>query len=227
MSALVPGAPAGDTSAAVSVSPAKPHVPTLSPAETRVVFPDDMTLREGRARYFARSGFDDRTYVEPWVRLPMGPVPVVLPNLAPRKRAVKVHDLNHVLTGYGTTWESEFQISGFELGMGMGGLLFGTIINSGGVAGGLLFHRQETLAAFARGRATRASTYADIGDVDSVLDDTLGAWRARIGLVDSAPVTAAHAIACAAYAVLGVVVHVGPVVAVAAAVVAAVAAVVG
>jgi hypothetical protein len=48
------------------------------------------------------------------------PVVLVLPNIPPRRRAVQVHDLNHVLTGYGTDWTGELRISGHELGMGCG-----------------------------------------------------------------------------------------------------------
>ena len=39
-----------------------------------------------------------------WRQDLVGPIPLGFPNSDARRRAVKLHDLHHVLTGYGTTW---------------------------------------------------------------------------------------------------------------------------
>ncbi len=183
---------------------------TLTGPEARAVFPDAMTLREARARHFARAGFDEQTYVESWVKLPVGPFTVVMPNLGARKEAVKVHDLNHVVTGYGTDWKGEFEISAFEIGMGTGRYWFGWFIDVGGLAAGLLRAPSETLRAYARGRRAHDSTYRHIDRwSDSVLDETVGSLRARLQLVDDAVPTASEKRAAFGLAAVGLVLHVG------------------
>lgn len=200
-SAALPSAPTASSSSSSS----------LSPDEARAFYPDDMTLREARARYFARSGFNDATYTERFVHLPAGPFTIVLPNLAARRRAVRIHDLNHILTGYGTAWDGEGAISAFELGMGMGPSWMGWMINAGGTALGLLRWPASTLAAFARGRATSASTYRLIHPWDDrVLDERVGTVRAQLGLVDSAPVRTSDIVRAVVAGTIGIALHLLP-----------------
>ena len=184
----------------------------LSPDEARALYPDDITMREARRRYFERTGFDDATYTAPWMTLPVGPFTVPLPNLAPRKAAVRVHDLNHVLTGYGTDWHGEFSISAFELGMGVGGYGAAWMLDAGGVAAGLLRWPADLLAAFARGRATRRSLYLLLPRWDeAVLDKTVGEVRALVGVQDAAPHKAMDAVRLVVHGVGGALAHLAPV----------------
>ncbi|HEY1086681.1 MAG TPA: hypothetical protein VGE37_03265, partial [Archangium sp.] len=77
------------------------------------------TMREAVRRYFDENGFGiDGGYGATWVDFKLGPVPFPLPNTEGRKRAVKFHDLNHVLTGYRTDTLGEFEISAWEAGAG-------------------------------------------------------------------------------------------------------------
>jgi len=145
-------------------------------------FPDDLTLREGRDRYFAASGFDTSGYDERWVRLPVGSVHVSFPNLEGRRRCVALHDVDHVLTGYGTDWHGESQVSAFEIGAGCGRYWFGWLVNSQGLVGGALRWPRAALAAFVRGRRCRHSVYERDGVDDALLDSHLGDLRAELGL---------------------------------------------
>ncbi len=190
---------------------------TLSPAECRALFPDAMTLREARSIYFERSGFSDKTYTDTFVRLPVGPIAIVLPNFPARRRAVKVHDLDHTLTGYGSDWTGEVEISGFELGMGHGPYWVGYFINAGGLMIGLLRAPRRAIRAYARGRATRRSLY-DVFAVwdDALLQQTLGQLRADVGLVDEVPVTARDVAGALLWGLAGAVVQLGPLLAFAA-----------
>src|SRR4028119_655850 len=68
-----------------------------------------LALGEARSRLFALSGFPpDGGYGEAWVKLKLWRIPLAFPNTAGRRRAVKFHDLHHVLTEYPTTWRGEF-----------------------------------------------------------------------------------------------------------------------
>jgi len=73
---------------------------------------------EARQRYFADNGFSDAGYSDRWVKLSIGPLPFVMPNLPSRRRAIPLHDLHHVATGYDTTVRGEAEISAWELGAG-------------------------------------------------------------------------------------------------------------
>jgi len=56
-----------------------------------------------RTRYFRDNAFgDDGGYAKKWVSVQLGPLPLGFPNSAARVRAVKYHDLHHVVTGYAT-----------------------------------------------------------------------------------------------------------------------------
>ena len=64
----------------------------------------DLSLRAGRQEYFTRAGFDESSYTDRWVQLRAGPLRFGFPNTASRVRAVRLHDLHHVLTEYDTSW---------------------------------------------------------------------------------------------------------------------------
>lgn len=183
---------------------------TLSPAQVRSLWPDDMRVLDARAGYFARSGFDDHTYTARFIELPAAGTTVYLPNIAARRAAVRVHDLNHLLSGYGTDWLGESMISSFELGMGVRGYWVAWVLDSSAMLMGLLRAPRHMVRAFARGRATARSTYALLPDVtapemEQTLQGPLGRLRAAVGLVDDAPLTASGLAALIGHTVAAVV----------------------
>ena len=83
--------------------------------------PESDTLRAARARYFEANGFGaDGGYNKDWEIFRLGPIPIPIPNLQARREALPYHDCNHVLTGYTTDWQGEFEIGAYELGAGCG-----------------------------------------------------------------------------------------------------------
>jgi hypothetical protein len=142
---------------------------------------DVMTVREARALYFAQNGLSEAGYSDRWVKLRAGPLPLAFPNTRARVRAVKLHDLHHVATGYDTTWRGEAEIGAWELAAGCGHHLPAWVLNLGAVVVGLLIAPGRTLRAWRRGRRSR-TLYA--GEFDpSLLDMTVPELRARLGLV--------------------------------------------
>ena len=76
-------------------------------------------MRDSRRTYFEKNAFGvDGGYEDAWVDFKLGPIPFPFPNSAPRVRAVKFHDLHHVLTGYDTNFTGEVEISAWEIGAG-------------------------------------------------------------------------------------------------------------
>lgn len=130
----------------------------------------ETTLRTALRTYFAENGFGENGgYDDAWVDFSIGPVPLPFPNTEGRKRAVRFHDLHHILTGYGTNATGEFEISAWELGAGCKDFHAARFINSGGFVSGILSSPRRTFRAFVRGRNSRSlygERYEDLLDLD-------------------------------------------------------------
>ena len=147
-------------------------------------YDDVLTLRAARALYFERSGFDESSYVDRWVRLQAGPLRLVMPNTAARVRAVRLHDLHHVVTGYDTSWIGEGEIGAWEVASGCAGHVAAWHLNLLAMAVGLAIAPREVFAAFVRGRRSRNLYREEYGD--GLLGETVGGMRRRLGL-DAGP----------------------------------------
>ncbi len=159
------------------------------------------TLLAARDRYFEENHFGpDGGYGAAWVDFKLGPIPLPFPNTRARVRAVRFHDLHHVLTGYRTDALGEFEISAWELGAGCGGYVAAWQLNLGGLAAGLFSIPRRTFQAFVRGRHSR-SLYRQTYD-DALLSRRVGEVRAACGL--EAPPSCGTASDVAAFAACAV-----------------------
>jgi hypothetical protein len=88
--------------------------------------PPGWTVREGRDAYLAENGFTLETYDSPTTRLSVRlfgfSLSVAVPNPPSRRNAVRLHDLHHVVTGYGTNPVGEAEVSAWEIRRGFGAL---------------------------------------------------------------------------------------------------------
>jgi hypothetical protein len=75
-------------------------------------------MQEARDLHLAANGFSLRDYEAPTFTVGIFGLSLKFPNTEGRKRAVPLHDLHHVLTGYGTDWIGEAEIGAWELGGG-------------------------------------------------------------------------------------------------------------
>lgn len=139
--------------------------------------PDEVTLAEARKIYFQENGFAaDGGYGDAWVDFSLGPVPFPFPNTPARVRAVRYHDLHHLLTGYATSTVGEFEISAWEIGAGCKDFGAAWALNLGGLFTGLLVAPRKVAPAFLRGLRDR-SVYGE--DYDQLLGLTMREARAR------------------------------------------------
>jgi hypothetical protein len=146
------------------------------------------TVREVRARFFEENGLSEADYTARWVMLRAGPVRIPLRNTRARQRAVPLHDLHHVATGYATSWTGEAEISAWELAAGCGCYWAAWVLDLGAATLGLVIAPRRTWRAFRRGRSSRTLYREEFGD--ELLDLTLPELRARLGLApdpDAAP----------------------------------------
>lgn len=152
--------------------------------------PDDdrLTLRQARARYFVANGFDESGYTDRWVKLMAGPVPIFFPNTAARVRAVRLHDLHHAITGYGTTWVGEAEIGAWEIASNCADHYAAWALNLVAMGIGLLLAPAAVWRAFLRGRHSQNFYRTEFRD--ALLERQLGSVRAELALDRDLP--AAH-----------------------------------
>ncbi len=144
-------------------------------------FAPGLTLGEARARLFALGGLgDDGGYGDAWVSLKLWRVPFAFPNTEGRRRAVRFHDLHHVLTEYPTTWRGEFEIAAWEVASGVRRYRVGWLLDLLGFACGLVVFPRRVYRAFVRGRHS-ANLYGDVWD-ESILARRVGEVRRRLKL---------------------------------------------
>ncbi len=137
-------------------------------------------MRAALRQYFDDNGFgDDGGYSATWVDFKLGPVPFPFPNTDGRRRAVKFHDLNHILTGYRTDTVSEFEISAWEIGAGCRNFVAAWVINFAGLAAGTVVAPLRTFRAFVRGRRERASYWLSY---DATLDREVDDVKRELGV---------------------------------------------
>jgi hypothetical protein len=147
-----------------------------------VTYPDTDRLVDARERYFVANGFPrDGGYSARWVRIALGPVPVYIYNSASRVRAVRLHDLHHVLTEYDTTLIGEAEIGAWELGSGCKDYVAAWFLNAAAVLIGLSLSPRRVRAAFVRGRRT-GNLYGRTFD-DALLQRSVGDLRRELQLV--------------------------------------------
>ena len=139
----------------------------------------ESTLREAREHYFELNRFEGGGYEEGWVKMRAGFVPIWFPNTVARVKAVRFHDLHHVLTEYPTTWRGEAEIGAWEVATGCAAHYQGWLLNLLAFAIGLLINPRGVYRAFMRGRRSRnlyRLTFSDellarkVGDVRRELD---------------------------------------------------------
>lgn len=177
----------------------------LTSMGTATTYDPGLTLGEARTRYFVDNDFGaEGNYDDRWVKVYLGPVPFVFPNSTARVRAVRYHDLHHVLTGYPTTMKGETEIGAWELASGCGTMPAAWVLNMLAMAIGVVIDRKALFAAFMRGR--HSGNLYDGEDLEALLGRPLGEQRARLRLDrEPPPATAGDRAAFVAYAAGGVV----------------------
>jgi len=146
----------------------------------------DLTLGAARAAYYEANGFgaDGGDSLE-WVPLKIWKLTVKIPNSDGRRRAVRIHDLHHVVTGYATTLAGEAEIGAWELASGCLRFPAATVLNLAACTIGVAIAPRRCVRAWARGRATR-NLYSEDG-VEHLLPRSVDDTRSALGLDRAAP----------------------------------------
>jgi hypothetical protein len=144
------------------------------------------SLREARRHYFEANGFGaSGGYDKKWVPLAFGPLRFAIPNTPGRVRAVRYHDLHHVVTGYATDWTGEAEIGAWEVASSCRDHIAAWVLNLFAMQLGLWFAPRTVWRAFLRGRHSH-NLYAGPFD-DALLDESVADMRARLALGEPLP----------------------------------------
>ncbi|MCX4243719.1 hypothetical protein [Paraliomyxa miuraensis] len=154
-----------------------------------------MTLRQARDHYLAEAGFSTDTYVEDWVDIPFGPLPLRLPSTDARKRVLPVHDIHHALTGYRSDLMGEAEIGAWELGGGLGPHTVGYVLDLLTLSWSPLLGARRVFRAFVRGRHTKNYYRAALPLPQSLLDRDVDEVRRELGLDRELPAAKASDVA--------------------------------
>ncbi len=156
-----------------------------STSEASRLYDAESTVRENRRRYFEANGFGEGGYEEKWVTLKkLGSIHLGFPNSPARVRAVRLHDIHHVVLGYGTNWTGEAEIAGFELGAGCGKHYAAWVLNGGALLYGVFIAPRTVFRAFVRGRHGESLYGGEFRE--SLLEENTGELRRKLQ-VDGQP----------------------------------------
>ena len=141
------------------------------------------SVGEARAEYFERTGFSTASYEDRWVKIRMFGIPIAFPNVASRRRAIRFHDIHHVVTGYGTDPRGEAEIGAWEIAATFPDrgrqFLAAWVLNTAMFSLGLLIAPRRVYRAFVRGR--HCTSLYRLGWTEDLLTRDVESLRAQLG----------------------------------------------
>jgi hypothetical protein len=143
--------------------------------------PSSWTVRDAVSAYLEENGFDAKDYDAPTALLTPFGISMHIPNPPSRQRAVRLHDLHHLVTGFGTDFDGEAEVSAWELSRGLRGLgLYIRLIILGAFMGGMLVSPRRTWRAFRA--APTGDTLFPQPSYEKLINLTLGELRQLLGV---------------------------------------------
>jgi len=140
-----------------------------------------MRVREARDAYLAENAFTVAGYDSPTTTGALFGLRFSVPNPPAHRRALRLHDLHHVATGFGTDHAGEAEISAWQARSGLlAAGLYVTAIVLGNLAIGVFAAPSRTVAALTGG--TGRSLFSGPVDYEALLGGTVGDLRAMLGI---------------------------------------------
>jgi len=124
--------------------------------------PPPSRLSRDEALALLRRGIGGETAQSSWT-CRVGPLVLRFRNFAWRRRALRAHDLHHLMAGYPMTMRGEFQMAAWEVGAGRYPDWRATCFCSPLIALGLLWSPRRMIAAFKAGRRSQ-SLYSSLSE---------------------------------------------------------------
>jgi hypothetical protein len=150
--------------------------------------PAPMNVRVARDAYLRENGFTTESYDARAAKGSLLGLAFSVPNPPAHRRAIRLHDLHHVATGYGTDHAGEAEISAWQARRGLvpAGLYVTSIVLAN-AALGLLVAPRRTVAALDAGPGGSLFTL-DVA-YDALLEKTVGELRALLSIPEAGVVS--------------------------------------
>ena len=146
-------------------------------------YPNNLKIREALQLYFSKYDLMDGGYDLKYFQIKVGPVSIPFPNTKGRLKAVRLHDVHHIVTEYEATLRGEAEIGAWEIASGCGKYYAAWLLNFGSLFYGIFFFPRYIFKAFLRGRSCITNLYHQIPYDDILLNKTVGELR---GLIEPA-----------------------------------------
>jgi hypothetical protein len=141
---------------------------------------NNLVVKDALNIYFSQYHFKDGGYNLKFFKIKLGKIFIPVPNIPARVRAVKIHDIHHLLTGYKANYQGEAEIGGWEIASGCGKYYVAWILNFGSFLIGMLFYPRQLLHAFLRGRKCKTNLYRETDYNETLLNKTIGELKNEI-----------------------------------------------
>lgn len=116
-----------------------------------------MTVQAALQEFYKENGFsEDGGSSQKIAWLKVGKFKVPMYNFKQRREQIWKHDLNHLLTGYGTDWRGEASVSAWEVATGGYGFSPVWLLIISGFMIGVFAYPKETFRAFVRGHFSKS-----------------------------------------------------------------------
>ena len=78
-----------------------------------------MNVEHALNDFYDRHGYGEGGGInKKWDMIKFGSISLPLPNLESRRNNIYLHDINHLVTGYDTTWKGEGSVTSWEVATG-------------------------------------------------------------------------------------------------------------
>jgi len=112
------------------------------------------TIKDSIQEFYNNNNFDEDGGVKKniaWIKF--GFISFPLPNFESRKKNVQFHDINHIITGFDTTWKGESSVSAWEIAAGgWKNNYIPWLLTLWAMGLGIMFYTKSTLNSFKKGQ---------------------------------------------------------------------------
>jgi hypothetical protein len=140
-----------------------------------------MRVRDARDAYLAENGFTTEGYASKTTKGSLFGIPITVPNPPAHQRGLRLHDLLHVVTGYGTDHAGEAELSAWQLRRGLrgaGGYVTAIVVLN--IVVGLVLAPRRTVAVALATTPRGGSLFDTTRHYEALLDLSVAELRALL-----------------------------------------------
>lgn len=144
------------------------------------IYSNELKIEDALQIYFTKYHFAEGGYNDKYFKIKIGPILIPFPNSKSRLKAVKFHDIHHLLTEYTALWKGEVEIGAWEIASGCGNLFIAWFLNFASFSIGLFLYPKSLFNAFMDGRNVKTNLYYNYSYDKKLLSRTVGELRKEL-----------------------------------------------